>query len=289
MDCHVCMIDTDSTVITGVSFADRNDYVVREYKKMQAGINMYRGPGKERAIKRLASFLTKKKIRSLVLAIHPDTFYPLDTYFPADLSGKDFDSHCRTEATFLFHKPENYCYDHIPYTRQTTEEAIQKHLLFYYSMEIPETLQENLHSCCALKSTALYLTHLIRSIAAASDPFVLLEIDNRHATCSAGNNGALEYFSYWQMNHHSDAEYFALRELLQNPKYRSYPVYMTGSLTMKSPLATRLSEETNRTIQPLDPVSLFKLENGSRFSSASQTEIKALCTAFTFMHRDAEL
>ena len=289
MDCHVCMIDADSTAITGVSFTENTGYVIREYKKLQAGLGAYRGSGKERAVSRLASFLTKKKIRSLVLVIHPETFFPLDTYCPETLSGQDFDSHCRTESTFLFHKPGEFRYDHIPYIRETTEGTIQKHLLFYYSAEIPETLQENLRSCCVLKRTALYLTPLIRSIAAASNPFVLLEIDNRHATCSAGINGELEYFSYWRFNHHSDAEYFALRELLLNPKYRDYPIYTTGSLTMKSPLVKKLSEETNRTLQPYNPVSMLTLENGTRFPSASQAETKAFCAAFDFLHHEAEL
>lgn len=288
MNCHACAIDADSTAIANISYNENGSYSIRECKTVRTGIGGYCGTGKEKAVNRLAAILRRKGIDTLVLSVHTPCFFPLDTFCSGTISETVFDAHCRAEAALLLSKPGKFLHDHIPYSLDMEQSPVRRHLLFYYPVDLFETLYSSLRTFCSVSSTTHYLKPVIRSISAICQPFILLEIEQGYATFSAGDNGELEYFSYWQFNHPSDAEYFALRELLLNSKYRHHPVYMTGALAGNRSLAKRLSHATGNALLPFNPVELHAMERNTRSSYSSSAEIKALSAAFLFLHEQMQ-
>ena len=285
MNCHACAIDADSTAFASISYVENGSYSIRECQTLRTGIGEYCGPGREKAVNRLASFLKKKGIGALALSIHTPCFFPLDTFCSSTVSDKVFDSHCRAEAAFLLNKPDEFLHDHIPYGFDREGDPVRKHLLFYYPMYLFEALLESLRTFCSVSSATHYLKPVISSIATTCQPFILLEIEQGYATFSAGNNGELEYFSYWQLNHPSDAEYFALRELLLNSKQRQYPVYMTGTLAGNRSFVKRISHATGKTLLPLNLAELHAMvERNTRPAYHSPVETKALSAAFLSLY-----
>ncbi len=279
MNCHACAIDTDATAIASVSYDAAGGYSIEECRTIHTGIGEYCRPGGEKAANKLVSLLRKKQIDDLVLSIQTPHFFPLDTLFSRNISDRTFDAHCRAEAAFLLSKPGDFIHDHIPYAPGPEQNPVRKHLLLYYPENLFGALLERLRTCCSVSSVTHYLKPMIQSIAATLQPFVLLEIERGYATCSAGNNGELEQFSYWKLNHKSDVEYFALRELQLNGDYRQYPVYITGTLAGDKLLAERITNATGVTLYPFNLVDLYGMERNVRASCRSPIEQKALSTA----------
>lgn len=284
MSCHACAIDANSTAIASITYNEADGYSIKECRKIRTGIEDYCGPKQEKTINKLVSLLKKKQIESLVLSIHTPCFFPLDTLFSRSISDKTFDSHCRAEAAFLLSKPGNYTHDHIPYTLHSDQHPLRRHLLFYYPSNLLETLCNRLCTFCSITSATHYLMPMIQSIAATLQPFILLEIEHRYATFSAGSNGGLEYFSYWRLNHTSDAEYFALRELTFKRKYRQYPVYAAGNLASDKSYAERISNAAETAINPFDLVELYAIKHNAHSFCKSPTELKALSAALTNLY-----
>ena len=276
MNCHACAIDANSTAIASISYDEDAGYSIRECRTIRTGIGEYCGPGGKKAVNRLASLLRKKEIETLVLSIHTPCFFPLDSLFSRNISNETFDSYCRAEAAFLLSKPGDFVHDHLSYTLNSEQNPLRKYLLFYYPREPSNLLHDRLHACCSISSTTHYLKPVIKSIAATLQPFVLLEIEQGYATFSAGNNGELEYFSYWRLNHKSDVEYFALRELTISPQYRQHPLSITGTLASDKSLAERLSHAAGTTLYPFNLVDLYAMERNVHSSCCSSIEQKAL-------------
>ncbi|PWW82714.1 hypothetical protein CR164_02925 [Prosthecochloris marina] len=280
MNCHACAIDVNSTAIASVTYDEDGGYSIRECKTIRTGTSAYNGTGGDKALGKLASFLRKKQIETVVLSIHTPCFFPLDTVFPKNISDTTFDSHCRAEAGFLLSKPGEYMHDNIPYTLNLQQQPVRKHLVFYYPDALFGIVRHRLRAFCSISNATLYLKPIIRSVAATFQPFVLLEIEHEYATFSAGSNGELEHFSYWRLNHQNDAEYFVLRELMTNPQYKQRPIYITGNLALDKPLAEQISDAAGTTLSPLNLVNLYAMENNVRSSCSLPIELKALSAAF---------
>lgn len=284
MNSHACAIDAHSTAVASIAYDETEGYAITQCRTIGTGIAEYCGPGGAKAADRLASLLRKKQAEPLVLSIHTPSFFPLDTLFSRNISDTIFDSHCRAEAAFLLNKPGDFMHDHIPYTLGSEQDPVRKHLLLYYPCSFFDLLHNRLSSLCSIRSATHYLTSMIRSVAATCRPFILLEIEQSYATFSAGNNGELEYFSYWQFDHRSDAEYFALRELTVNPHYREHPVYITGNHAGNKSLGERISHLSGTSLQPLNLVDLYAMKRNIRSSCCSQIELKALSAALTELY-----
>lgn len=276
---HACAIDAHSTAIASVARDTADGYTITECKTMQTGIGEYAGTNGDRAASRLVSLLRKKKIDTITLSIQTPRFFPLDTVFSRNISDRAFDTHCKAEASFLLNKPGEYLHDHIPYTLSSEHDHVRRHLLFYYPSDLYEAVHDRLRSFCSISSGAYYLKPMILSLAVTFQPFILLELENEYVTLSAGSNGELEYFSYWQLNHSSDAEYFALRELTANRESRRYPVHITGNLAVEKPLHERISRETGTDLHPFSIVELFSMQRSVRSPCNSPIELKALSAA----------
>ena len=276
---HACAIDAHSTAIASVAHDTADGYTITECKTMQTGIGEYAGTNGGRAASRLVSLLKKKKINTITLSIQTPHFFPLDTVFSRNISDRAFDTHCKAEASFLLNKPGEYLHDHIPYTLSSEQDLVRRHLLFYYPSGLYEAVHDRLHSFCSISSGAYYLKPMILSLAVTFQPFMLLELENEYVTLSAGSNGELEYFSYWHLNHSSDAEYFALRELTANRESRRYPVHITGNLAVEKSLHERISRGTGTTLHPFSIVELFSMQRSVRSPCNSPIELKALSAA----------
>ncbi len=281
MNYHACAIDAHSTALASIVYDETEGYSITQCRKIGTGLAEYCNNGGGKATDRLVSFLRKKQADSLVLSIHTPSFFPLETLSSRNISETTFDSHCRAEAAFLLNKPGDFKQDHIPYTLDSEQDPVRKHLLIYYPVNFFDLLYNRLTPFCSIRKTTHYLSPMIRSIAATFQPFALLEIEQNYATFSAGNNGELEYFSYWWLDHQSDAEYFALRELAANPQYRKHPVYITGNHAEGKSLAERISHSSGTSLDPLDLVALYAMKRNVRSSCCSTIELKALGAALT--------
>ena len=277
--CHACTIDAYSTAVASIAYDTAEGYNITACRTVRAGIEEYTGPNSDRALRRLASLLKKQAIEHFALSFHPPRFFPLDSVFPNTTSGNSFVTHCRAEASYLLNKPGEYMHDHIPYAPSSQDDPVRRHLLLYYPCDPFEEVYENLHSFCSIHSGSHYLRPMILSIAATSQPFILLELEHDYLTCSAGSNGELNYFKFWRLNHTSDAEYFALRELTANPEHREYPVYITGNLSVNTSLTEKISRAAQRDLQAFNLVKLFSMQHSVRSPCCSPVELKALCTA----------
>lgn len=284
MNCYACAIDANSTALASITYDEVDGYSIRECRTTGTGTSEYCGPGGEKSVDKLASLLRKKQVETLVLCVQTPCFFPLDTVFSSNISDKTFDSHCRAEAAFLLSKPGEFTHDHIPYSLDPEKNPAHKHLLLYYPVNLFDILHDRLCTSCSIRSATHYLKPLIRSIAATFQPFVLLEIEQKHATFSAGNNGELEYFRYWRLQHESDAEYFALRELMTNPQYLEHPIYITGNHAGGKSFAERLSHWSGKALHPLNLVDLYAMERNVRSSCCSPIELKALSAALTHLY-----
>lgn len=283
-NCHACAIDANSTAVASIAYDETEGYSITQCRTIGTGIAEYCGSGGAKAADRLASLLRKKQVDSLVISIHTPSFFPLDTLFSRNVSDTTFDSLCRAEASFLLNKPGDFMHDHIPYALDSEQDPVRKHLLLYYSGNFFDVLLNRISPFCSIRNATHYLTPMIRSIAATCRPFILLEIEQSYATFSAGNNGELGYFSYWRLDHRSDAEYFALRELTVNPHYREHPVYITGNHAEDKSLSERISHSSGTSLHPLNLVDLYAMECNVRSSCGSPIELKALSAALTGLY-----
>lgn len=280
--CHACAIDAYSTAIASIAYD--TDYAITECRTVRVGIGDFSGPNGDRAAQRIASLFRKQKIENLALSIQTPRFFPLDTASSRNISNESFDTHCRAEASFLLNKPGEYMHEHIPYTARVEEEPVRKHLLFYYPSDVLEEVCRKLRAFYPISNRSHYLKPMILSIAATCQPFILLELEHEYLTFSAGSNGELEYFNFWQLSHGSDAEYFALRELASNQKHRNYPVYITGNLAADKSLSARISNAAGTSFHPFSLAELFAMQRNVRSSCNSPVELKALSAALVNLY-----
>lgn len=278
--CHACAINAYSTAVASIAYDTVGGYTITECKTMRAGIGELSGPNGDRAVSKLASLLKKMGIETLALSIQTPCFFPLDTVLSQNISDKTFDTYCRAEAAFLLSDPGEYLHDHVPYTLYPEQDRARRYLLFYYPCDMFEAVHGKLCSFCTISSETHYLRSIILSVAATLQPFILLELENEYVTFSAGRSGELEYFRYWQLNHRSDAEYFALRELTANQEHRKYPVYITGNLAGEKSLTERISRAAGTNLHPFSLVELFSMQRNVRSPCTSPVELKALSAAF---------
>ena len=271
-----------------ITYDPADGYTVTDCQTVRAGIGDFSAHNSDRAVNKITSLLRKKNIESLALSLKTRRFFPLATVTSRDITDRAFATHCKAEAALLLNRPSEYLHDQVPYPFIPAQDSVSRHLLFYYPSEPFETVHEKLRSYCSIKSGTHYLRPTILSIAASFQPFILLELEREYVTFSRVNNGQLEYFSYWKLNHDSDAVYFPLRELtsfLQN----SYPVYITGTLSSEKSLTENISRSSGITLHTFSLVDLFSIRRNVRSSCNSPLELNALSTALMSIIDDGPL
>jgi len=281
---HACAIDAYSTAVAGIAYDTSDGYRITSCRTVRAGLDDYTGPNSARALRKLASLLKKQGIEHLALSVHPPCFFPMVSVFPDIITSEAFETYCRAEACNLLDKPGDYLHDHIPYALRSGDDRLRRQLLIYYPGDLLEKIYRHLRSLCSIRMGSHYLRPMIMSMAATNRPFTLLEIEPEYLTCSVGSNGELDYFRFWQLNHSSDAEYFALREVTANPEYQHYPVFFTGALSADRSLMEKISDAAQKDIQPLNLVKLLSMQCDLRSSCSSPVELKALCAALMSLH-----
>jgi len=276
---HAGAIDAYSTAVASIAYDTSDGYRVTSCRTVRAGLDDYTGPNSARALRRLASLLNKQEIEHLALSVHPPCFFPMVSVFPDTITSDAFETYCRAEASNLLDKPGDYLHDHIPFALRSGDDRLRRQLLLYYPGDLLEKVYRHLRSLCSIHKASHYLRPMIMSMAATNQPFTLLEIEQDYLTCSVGSNGELDYFKFWKLNHKSDAEYFALREITAHPEYRHYPVFITGTLSADRSLMEKISGAAQKDLQPLSLVKLFSMQCDLRSPCSSPVELKALSAA----------
>ncbi len=275
-----CTIDSTVSAIVRLKTSGGNGYILSACKTLPFGINDF-APGKGmRFLKKLENHLKEWKADELALSIAAKTWLPLPASFPAGATPEEYQKYCRIEAEYFLTKPDQYLCDCTDYG--SPEGLHEKHLLLFYPAEPCKTISDFLsvnHRIVFKSSTQLPLLHLSRF---AGEPQILLELERNAVIFTITINGRIEKFSCRQVKSREETEYFAIRELVNNPVCREKGVMVSGAMADKA-MTTLISKETSIVLKPLRlPASIF-IGNSQEFDLSSSAVVKAIGTALTAM------
>ena len=273
-----CAIDATECAIVRLKPSGSDRYSLTECTTLPIGASDLASSKGERKLKKLTSRLKKWQAEDLALSVGPETYLPLPAYFPSEASREACREYCNIEARYFLNCPEEYNCDISGYTNGTCDKLHQKHLLLFYPAEPCRraTEQLSLYNPIVFSGTPqLPLQHLSRH---SPERQVILELENSYMLLTVAHNGQLERFSCHQVKNREEAEYFTIRELMDNPVGRDTTVQCTGSKADKS-MRALIAKATSLNLKPLELPESLPINNLNQFAPASGAAVKAISMA----------
>lgn len=256
-------------------------YIITSCRTISIGSGDLEGKKQPRTLKKLLSAADEWRGETVVLCYCPDTYFPLDAYFPRNPREEACPDYCRIEAAHFLDRPEEYLYDHLPYTGSSVEEHLEKHLVLFYPAEPFKTLASRFAERHTLQFCGSPLLPEVHRSRTARQKTAFLDLGRNHVLLTVAENGRLEYFSCHSVKNRKEAEYFAIHELQNNPACREHEVQVSGTLADRSMRGLLEKETSCRIVLPSIPEGVeFASRGGSacRSSAASRAINAALMT-----------
>lgn len=271
-----CTIDTEESAVVRLKTSSGSGYILSACKTVPYGVDdLVSGKG-TRLLKKLDEYIREWKHEELALCLSPEMYLPLPACFPIGASPEECKEYCRIEAGYFLTTPEEYrcdCLEH-----GNGHETYEKRLLLFYPAEPYRTVSGHFsadHRIVFSGTPQSPLLHLSRFIG---NPQVILELERHYVLLTISSNGQMEQFSCRQVKNREEAEYFAIRELVNNPICRDVEVQVAGARANKA-ATTLIGRETSVTLKPISiPQSIF-IGNPHHFKISSTTVVKAISAA----------
>jgi|APHig6443718053_1056840.scaffolds.fasta_scaffold17314_1 hypothetical protein len=273
-----CAISSTESAFVRIKTSGSGRYVITACRTVPVGACDLQGRKTDRGIKKLLSLTDAWKDEALALCFCPDTYFPLNAYFPANAARNACSEQCRIEASHFLIRPEEFLHDHTAYSGCRNGDKLEKHLVLFYRAEPFATLSAKFaerHPIDFCGSPLLPSVHRSRS---TDGPTAMLDLEKSHVVLTVTENGQLEHFNFRRVGNRKEAEYFAIHELQNNPQCRRSAVQAAGTLADRA-MTSLLEKETLCNLVP--PAIPEKVEFAGKESASchSWATSRAISTA----------
>jgi hypothetical protein len=273
-----CALDANTTTIVRVKSSGTSSFTMTMCRTLNSGLTAMSGPKGKKAAQKLCSVLREWKDEPVAISYSPAEIRTLPAWFPATAQGDRRDSLCRIEAGYFLRNVDEWAW-HVMAMAQTPDHPteMKKQMLMFYPAEPARTIEKELQQGYMLGMSGLHIEPIARLSAGTTEPFPVLELEERYAAFYVSVDGKIGYFKYWPVKNGSERDYFAINELTSSP-ITGVPVSVTG--TAASDVAIkRIGRETSCTLQPLGIPSRVSSTKDAGTGKSMTSMVRAISTA----------
>jgi hypothetical protein len=273
-----CALDARTTTIVRVKSTGTSSFTMTMCRTLNAGLDAMSGPKGKKTAMKLCSMLREWRDEPVAITYSPSEIMTLPAWFPAQSSPDRRDSLCRIEAGYFLRNIEEWSW-HALAMEQTPDHPaeLEEQMLMFYPAEPARSIEKELQQGYMVGMSGLHIEPVARLSAGTTEPFPVLELEERYAAFYVSVNGKIGYFRYWPVKSGNEREYFAITELTSS-LITGVPVWVTGTAA-DAPAMQRISRETSCTLQTLGiPARVSSTKNAGRGKSMTSL-VRAVSTA----------
>ncbi|NTU57358.1 MAG: hypothetical protein HGB00_00335 [Chlorobiaceae bacterium] len=245
-----CAIDASTTTIVRVKSTGAASFCMTMCRTLNTGLEAMSGPKGKKAAMKLCSMLREWKDEPVAVSYSPAEILTLPAWFPASATRDSRDRLCRIEAGYFLKNIEQWSW-HVMSMTKTPDHPVglERQMLMFYPAEPSRSLEKELKQGHTVGMSGLHIEPVASLSAGTTEPFSVLELEERYAAYYVSVNGIIGYFRYWPVKNGHERDYFAISELTSSPG-NGAPVWITGTAA-DAPSLQRIRRETARTVEPL--------------------------------------
>ena len=271
-----CTIDQTESAVVRLKTSGSNGYTICSCKTLPYGLQCLASGKEKRLLRKLKSCSSAWKEDGLALCVGGESLLPLPACFPEEATPEESRAYCNMEAEYFLDRPEEYGCD---IARYTSDGATDKNrLLLFYPAEPGRRIAQYFsdeHQIIFSGTTQLPLACLSRY---TEEPQIILELENSFVLFTIAHHGTLEKFSFHRVKNHEEAEYFTMKELMENPICRQTALQVTGTRADKA-MMSLIGAEASSPLKPLSIPPSLSISNPQRFTTSSPAVVKAISAA----------
>ncbi|NTW51333.1 MAG: hypothetical protein HGB22_01900 [Chlorobiaceae bacterium] len=273
-----CAIDANTTTIVRVKSTGTASFTMTRCRTLNAGLDAMSGPRGKKAALKLCSILREWRDEPVALSYSPSEILTLPAWFPAQTPSEKIDGLCRIEAGYFLKNTEAWAWDALAIERAPDQPAeLDGQMLMFYPSEPANSIEKELKQDYLLGTCGLHIEPIARLSAGTTEPFPVLELEERYAAYYVSVNGKIGYFRYWPIKNGSERDYFAISELTGSAAGDG-PVMVTGSAANAETMK-RIKRETSCNLQPLGIPSRVTSTKGAGTGKSMTSMVRAVSTA----------
>ncbi len=271
-----CTIDHRESVVIRLKTSGSDGYTLSGCKKVPHGLHSLWSGKEKRLLTTLKGYCNAWEEEELALCVGTDSLLTLPACFPEDATREESREYCSIEAEHFLNRPQEYGCDSASYANGHATDN-NKLLLFYPAepcRRVAKYLSDE-HQILFAGTAQLPLVYLSKF---TEEPQVILELDNSSVLLTISHHGEIEKLSFHQVKNQEEAEYFTMKELMENPICRQTPVQVTGTRADKAMLSL-IGAETSYPVKPLSIPPTLSISNPLRLNTSSPAVVKAISAA----------
>ena len=276
----VCTIDYAESAVIRLKTSGSDGYTLCGCKTLPHGLQGLASGKEKRLLGKLKGYCRAWKEEELVLCVGTESLLTLPACFPADATPEESREYCNIEAEYFLNRPEEFGCDIASYASGYATDN-NKLLLFYPAgpcRRVAKYLSDE-HQILFAGTAQLPLVHLSKFTV---EPQVILELEHSSVLLTISHHGEIEKFSFHQVKNQEEAEYFTIKELMENPICRQTALHVTGARADKA-MMSLIGAETSFPLKPLSIPSSLSISNPQRFSTSSPAVVKAISAALMML------
>ncbi len=273
-----CSIDADTTTIVRVKSTGTSSFTMTMCRTLNAGLEALSGPRGRKTAMKLCTMLSEWKDEPVALSYSPSEILTLPAWFPAETTRDRHDSLCRMEAGYFLRNIEAWSWQALAIERVPDQPAeLEGQMLMFYPSEPARSIEKELKKGYMVGMSGLHIEAVARLSAGTTEPFTVLELEERYAAYYVSVNGKIGYLRYWPVKNSNERDYFAISELTASP-IDGLPVMVTGNAADAS-VVRRIGRETSRNLQPLGMPSRVSSTKDAGKGKSMTAVVRAVSTA----------
>ncbi len=280
-----CTINHEESAVVRLKVSG-NRYTLCGCKTLFHGLKSF-ASGKEKSLfGKLKSCCNPWMDEELALCVSAEPLLPLPVSFPPDTTPEEEREYCGIEAGYFVNRPEEYSYDIVRYASGHATE--HNRLLLFYPAEPCKSIAKYFleeHKMLFAGTALLPLIHLSKF---TDEPQVILELENSSVLLAISNHGTIEKLAFHQIKNQEEAEYFTMKELMENPICRETSVQVTGARADKAILSL-IGAQTAYYPKPLGIPPSLAISNPQRLNIASQAVVQAISAAVMVLDKQQQV
>ncbi len=281
-----CTIDYKESALVRLKTSGISGYTLCDCKTLSHGLDSLASGNDKRLLSKLKGYCGAWKEEMLAFSISAESLLPLPTCFPVDASADESQEYCRIEAGYFLNNPEEYGCDIASYANDQTRG--NNRLLLFYPAEPCRKVTANFSDNHQMLFTGTAQLPLVYLSKFTEVPQVILELENNSVLLTISRNGVIEKLSFHHVKNREEAEYFTMRELMENPICQTTALQVTGTRADRA-MMLLIAGETSLPPLPLSIPPSLSISNPQRFSTSSPTVVKAISTALMALAEQEEL
>ena len=273
-----CAISSSESALVRIKTSGSGRYIITACRTVPVCSGDLEGRKQPHAVRKLLSLADEWRGETLALCVCPDAYFPLNAYFPGSLQQDARRDYCRIEAAHFLERPDEYLYDQVPYTGNTTGEPSEKHLVLFYRAEPFKSLAESFARQHPILFCGSPLEPEVYRSRITGGKTAFLDLGRYHISLTVAENGRLSFFICHRVKNRQEAEYFAIHELKSQPGWREHDVQASGEMADRK-MIRLLEKETSCRVLPPDIPEGVEFSGRNASACRSSAVAKAVTTA----------